>query len=127
MRSSSRSQTSSSSPSLSRPFTIYPFIVTLCLPISFPYVSLPLSTVSILPNGTSGHFVSFCVIFLLHFLPTCPLFSATIKPFHALLKFPRPPPRSLPLFPSVYLLLSSSLRLLFPLPPSLSVLLTCST
>lgn len=59
------------------------------------------------------------VSFLLHFHPTCPLFTATIKPFHASLKFPRPPPRSLLLFPSVYLLLSFSLCLLLLLLPSL--------
>lgn len=48
-----------------------------------------------------------------------PLFCTTIKPFHVSLKFPGPPPRSRPLFPSV--------RLPLPSAPSLSVLLTCST
>lgn len=33
-----------------------------------------------------------------------PLFCTTIEPFHASLKFPGPPPRSRPLFPSVCLL-----------------------
>lgn len=59
----------------------------------------------------------FCVIlchFCFIFTPCVPFFSATIKPFDVFLKFPRPPPRSLPLF-SICL----SPRLLFPLPPSL--------
>lgn len=49
----------------------------------------------------------FCVI-LCHsyfiFSQCVPLFCTTIEPFHASLKFPGPPPRSRPLFPSVCLL-----------------------
>lgn len=114
--------TSSSSLCLSLSHFIL-FSVTVCLPIFSPYVSHPSLTVSIrVPSSlTAGgailcHFVSFFRCFI--FSPCVPFFSATIKPFHAL-KFPRPPPRSLLLFPSVYLLRSSSPRPLFPLPPSL--------
>lgn len=126
MRSSSRCWTSSSSlsvflsPICSLSFfcchTLTPNLFSICLP-AFPHHVHPCA---ILSNCARSHFVSFRVIFSLrfsqHVSPFSPLQS---NPFTLFLKFPRPPPRSLPLFPSVYLLLSSSPGLLFPLPPSL--------
>lgn len=102
MRSTSHSRTSSSFPVHLSLFicsfchTLSPDLFSICV---FPLPSPLYAPSSLAPRG--AHFWCHLVSLLPHFLPTCPLFSSTIKPFHALLKFPRPPPRSLPLFPSV--------------------------
>lgn len=89
------------------------FLVSHCLPIFSPYVP-PSSSLSVPSQTAQGAILCHFISLLLHFHRVCALLSATIKPFHASLKFPRPPPRSLPLFPSVCLPLSVSSSLSLP-------------
>lgn len=105
----SSSSSSASLPSICSLFSHYhtmsarlpPLPVFPCLPAPHctPAPPSPTALLAIL-----CHFMPFIVSFSPH---ASPFSSITIKPFHAFLKFPRPPPRSRPLFPSVYLLLLS--------------------
>lgn len=102
----SSSSSSASLPSICSLFSHY-HTITLC-PTVFPCLPAPRCTP--VPPSLAAlvailcHFMPFLASFSPH---ASPFSSITIKPFHAFLKFPRPPPRSRPLFPSVYLLLLS--------------------
>lgn len=110
-------------------FILFFFLVTLCLPIFLPYVSLSsFATSSRTASSLTARVAILChfVSFLLHFHPMRPLFLCYNQ---TLSRFPQIPSATPALSPSFSICLSPSL-FFFPSPlpsPSLSVLLTCST